>query len=71
MLAMLRGHAAMDHSRDSMRKVTPTEFFKDSTTIVRDAAAEPIMICDPDGTPIMIISTPVIDDEVLGDPRDR
>ena len=62
----------MNEPKDAMRKISHEEFLQDSATVVREAATAPIMVCEADGTPRMIISSPVIeDDEVFGDRRER
>jgi hypothetical protein len=61
----------MDRSSETdIRRISRQEFLQDATKVVREAAQAPVMVCDDQGAPRMIISFPVITDEdEFGEPR--
>jgi hypothetical protein len=50
-----------------LREISNEEFLQDSARIVREAADAPVVVCDDQGTPRMIISSPILDDDALDD----
>jgi hypothetical protein len=52
---------------DAIRTISHKEFLQNSTKVMREAVNEPVMVCDDDGTPRMIISFPVVTDDDLRD----
>jgi hypothetical protein len=68
LIPAVRGARMDESSNTDIRKVSREEFLRDSTKVVREAADAPVMVCDEDGTPRMLISSPVLTDDHVGDP---